>query len=426
MKLSERITHAWNAFKGDTNFVPPLNEELTYGSSNTRNRVYRPSKSRFASAIFARIAIDVSMTQFNHVRIDKTNEDIEVIDSGLNYCLTREANIDQSSVDFIHDIAFSLLDEGRIAVVPVDTTINPKVSGSFDILSMRVGPITGWTNKSVQVHLYNEEKGKYQDIWIPKSSVAIIESPLYYVINEPNSTLQRLLSKMAILDMNDNAYSANRLDIILQTPQAIRTDAQIENAKKRVKNIDAQLSEGNNGIAYIDATEKITQLNRPANSQIAETIDKLKQEFYNQLGLTQAIFDGTATEAQIRNYYNRTVDPIIVFIIKEFERKFLTKTARTQGQAIEFYRDTLKFVSTEQLVSLSDSLRRNEIATSNEIRKIIGMKRTNDPNADKLSNPNIAENNKGVGSAMKGDGEHTRDVALSQNGNTSVSTQEEV
>lgn len=428
MKFTDRLTHAWNAFKGETNFVPPMNDIMT-NAAGTRHRVYRPSKSRFASAIFARIALDVSMTQFNHVKINKENEDITVLDTGLNYCLTREANLDQTAVAFIHDIAFSLLDEGRIAVVPVDTTINPKVSGSFDINTMRVGPITGWTNRSVQVHLYDENNGIYRDIWVPKATTAIIESPLYYVINEPNSTLQRLLNKISLLDNNDTISSANRLDIILQTPQVIRTDVQIENAKKRIKNIDSQLSEGNHGIAYIDGTENITQLNRPANSQIAENVEKLKQEFYNQLGLTQAIFDGSATETQLRNYYNRTIDPIIVFMIKEFERKFLTKTALTQGHAIEYYRDTLKFVSTEQLISLGDSLRRNEIATSNEIRKIVGMKRSNDPNADKLSNPNIAENNKSdkkSGSAAKGDGESTRDIAKNQNDNNSVSNNKEV
>lgn len=407
MKLTERISHAWNAFKGNDTIAPPIDEPMTFGQPS-RPQIYKPSSSRFTSSIFSRIALDVAMTNFNHVKIDKINEDREIINSGLNYCLTVEANIDQSAVAFIYDIAFSLLDEGHIAVVPVDTTTNPKRSGSFDIQSMRVAPIRGWTNKSVQLNVYDETSGMYRDIWLPKSMVAIIESPLYAIVNEPNSTLQRLLRKMAIVDNNESAYAANRLDIILQMPQAIRTDKQMQDAKARLQNIDDQLTYGNNGIAYIDATERITQLNRPSNSQVNETLESLKKEFYNQLGLTEAVFNGTATEAQLRAYYNRTIDPILQFIIKEMERKFLTKTARTQGQAIECYRNMLSLVSAEQLVSLGDTLRRNEIATSNEIRDIIGLKRSNEASADELKNPNIAQNTS-MPSAKRAEGEHTRD-----------------
>jgi len=425
MKFTDRLTHAWNAFKGNISHSPPFSDHVVYGSTNTRPRIYRTQTARFSASIFTRIAIDVAMTRFNHVKIDSKNDDIKVINSGLNYCLNTEANKDQSSIDFMHDVAFSLLDEGRIAVVPVDTDVNLN-KGTFDILQLRVGPIKGYTNNSVQVHLYDENGGTYKDIWLPKHSVAIIESPLYYIINEPNSTLQRLLRKMAILDSSDNAYAANRLDIILQMPNAIRTDKQVQDAKARIKNIDSQLTEGANGIAYIDSTERVTQLNRPANSQILESINNLKQEFYNQLGLTQAIFDGSASEAQIRNYYNRTIDPIITFIIKEFERKFLTKTSRTQGHKIEYYRDTLKFVSTEQLISLGDAMRRNEIASANEIRQIIGLRRSNDPKADMLSNPNIADVNKGIGSVTKGDGESTRDIERIQNGGNSHTGEMEV
>lgn len=411
MKLSERISHAWNAFTGKDSFTPPQEEAIVYGQPR-RPMVYKANSSRFASSIFTRIAIDVAMAKFNHVKIDEKTEDREIIKSGLNYCLNAEANIDQTGVAFIYDIAFSLLDEGYIAVVPVDTTLNPKVSGSFDITTMRVAQIMGWTNKSVQVNVYDDNTGQYRNIWLPKSTVAIIESPLYSIINEPNSTLQRLLRKMAITDQNDNLFSPNRLDIILQMPQAIRTDKQMKDAQARIKNIDDQLAYGNNGIAYIDSTERITQLNRPANSQINETVEKLKAEFYNQLGLTQAVFDGTATEAQLRAYYNRTIDPILEFIIKEMERKFLTKTARTQGHAIEYYRNMLSLVSAEQLVSLGDTLRRNEIATSNEIRDMMGLKRSNEPEADELKNPNIAPQSSKP-SASKAEGEHTRD---SQNG----------
>lgn len=411
MKITERITHAWNAFKGNDSYFPPAEEHIVYGRPR-RPVVYRASTSRFAASIFTRIALDVAMTNFSHVKIEKETEDRNVVNSGLNYCLTVEANLDQSAVSFIYDVAYSLLDEGYIAIVPVDTTINPKVSGSFDVETMRVAPITGWTNKSVQVDLYDENCGEYRKIWIPKSYTAIIESPLYSIINEPNSTLQRLLRKMAIVDQDEAAYSPNRLDIILQMPQAVRTDKQMKDAQARIRNVESQLAYGKNGIAYIDSNEKITQLNRPANSQINESINTLKEEFYNQLGLTQAVFNGTATEAQLRAYYNRTIDPILRFITKEMERKFLTKTARTQGHAIETYRNMLSLVSAEQLASLGDTLRRNEIATSNEVRDIVGLKRSNDPLADELRNPNLSQKSS-VGSAAKAEGEHTRD---SQNG----------
>lgn len=411
MKLTERLSHAWNAFAGKDSFTPPIEESIVYGQPR-RPAIYKANSSRFAASIFTRIAIDVAMTRFNHVKIDEKTEDRTIINSGLNYCLNVEANLDQSGRSFIFDVAYSLLDDGYIAVVPIDTTVNPKVSGSFDINTMRVAPIIGWTNKSIQVKVYDENDGRYKDIWVPKSYVAIVESPLYSIINEPNSTLQRLLRKMAITDQNDTAFSPNRLDIILQLPQAIRTDRQLKDAQARIKNIDDQLTYGNNGIAYIDATERITQLNRPANSQINETIESLKREFYNQLGLTQDIFDGTANETQLRAYYTRTIDPILEFIVKEMERKFITKTARTQGHAIEYYRNMLSLVSAEQLVSLGDTLRRNEIATSNEIRDMIGLKRSNEPTADELKNPNIASGSS-MPSATKGDGEHTRD---SQNG----------
>lgn len=403
--------HAWNAFKSDETWAPPVADHIVYGRVKP-SRSRSGSSSRFTSSIFTRIAIDVAMTKFNHVKINKKNEDRKILDSGINYCLTVEANTDQSAVAFLYDLAYSLIDEGVVAVVPVDTSFNPKTTGGYDILTMRVGQIIGRTNNSVQVHLYNDRNGQYSNIWLPKRQVAIIESPLYPIVNEPNSTLQRLLRKMAIIDQNDNAYATNRLDLILQMPQVIRTDRQMRDAEARIKNIDAQLTYGNNGIAYIDSAEHITQLNRPANSQLRETVEALKKEFYNQLGLTQAIFDGTASEAQLRSYYNRTIDPILQFIIKELERKFLTKTARTQGQAIEAYRNMLSLVSAEQLVSLGDTLRRNEIATSNEIRDIIGLKRSNEAIADQLRNPNISEKTK-MPSANKAEGEHTRD---NQNG----------
>lgn len=413
MTLLDRLKHAWNAFNGNESSFPPFNEHATYGNRGSRIGVPTNFRNRFAAPIFNRIALDVAMTHFNHVKIDKKNDDLTVLDTGLNYCLTVEANMDQAAPTFLFDLAYSLLDEGEIAILPVDTSINPKVSGSYDIDTMRVAKIISKTNKSVFLQAYDENDGKYHDIWLPKNIVAVVESPLYYVINEQNSTLQRLLRKMSLIDSNDNLYSANRLDLIIQAPHAIRTPDQVAQAEGRILNIDKQLRTGNNGIAYIDGTERITQINRPANSQINETADLLKEEFYNQLGLTQSIFDGSATEAELKNYYNRTIDPIITFVVREMERKFLTKTGRTQGQAIEFYRNTLQFVSAEQLVSLGDAFRRNEIATSNEIRKLIGFKRSNEASADKLVNPNISDKNQGtagMGSATKGTGESSREI----------------
>ena len=409
MGFLDKIKHAWSAFNG--NDSPPPNEPTVhdYGRRTSWRPVYRNSKDSFAATIFNRIALDAAMTQINHVVINKKNDDAITQDSGLNYCLTIEANEDQTSVAFIQDLVFSLLEEGKVAVVPVETTLNAKVTGAYDINSMRVGQILGFTSKSVQVKVYDERKGIYKDIWLPKKMVAIIQNPLYDVINRPNSTLQRLLRKMNQDDILDQYYMNNRLDIILQMPQALRTDAQIESAKKRIQNIEEQLSSGSNGVAYIDATEKITQLNRPANSQLVESINLLKKDFYNQLGLTEDIFNGTASEAQLRNYFNRTIDPILVFIIKELERKFLTKTARTQGHAIEYYRNTLKFVSAEQIVSLGDTFRRNEIVTSNEIRKLIGFKRSNEKSADILTNPNIAAKNQETAGSAAGVGSMPRD-----------------
>ena len=391
MGLMDRLTHAWNALVG--NDSPPPDEPVTYSHNLMYQRYYRSNKSQFASAIFSRIALDVSVTRFNHVIVNPKNEDITIVKDGLNYCLNTEANIDQSGVAFIYDMVYSMLDEGLVAVVPIETTFNPKISEAFDIKSLRVGKVIGQTTTHVNIEIYSDRHGDYKQIWLPKRSVALIENPLYSVVNAQNSTLMRLLTKMTQLDMMDQYYANNRIDLILQMPQALRTESQQEAAKKRITMIEQQLSHGNNGVAYIDATEKITQVNRPANSQLTESIDKLKKDFFNQLGLTQAIFDGTANESQLRQYYTRTIDTIVIFIIKEMERKFLSKTARTQGHAIEWYRDLLKFVSAEQIISLGDAFRRNEIATSNEIRQIIGLKRSNEPSADELRNPNIADKN---------------------------------
>lgn len=330
------------------------------------------------------------MTGFKHVKINQDNEDVTDMKTGLNNCLTVEANIDQTHIQFIHDLVYSMFDEGVVAVVPVETTINPLISGSFDINSLRVGKIVSWFPKHVEVQLYNDSTGQNERITIEKKNVAIVENPLYAVVNDENSTLKRLIRKLNQLDSVDDT---GRLDLIIGVPYAIKTETQRQMAEKRIKDIESQLAFGRNGIAYIDGTEKVTQLNRPINSQLPEEINSLTQQFYNQLGLTKTIFDGTASESELKIYYSRTIDPIVEYILAEFNRKFLTKTARTQGQSIVSYRDMFKTVTVEAIASLADTFRRNYIASGNEIRKIVGLKPSNDPRADELFNPNIADNN---------------------------------
>jgi hypothetical protein len=340
--------------------------------------------------------MDVSMTSFKHVKVNLDNEDVTDMNTGLNDCLTLEANIDQSHIQFIHDLVYSMFDEGVVAVVPVDTTIDPDVSGSYDINTMRVGKIVNWFPKSVEVDVYNDNTGQNERIFANKKNIAIVENPLYAVINDSNSTLKRLIKKLNQLDNLDNIVDSGRLDLLLSVPYGIKTETQRKMAEKRIGDIEGQLAFGRNGIAYIDATEKVTQLNRPVNSQLPETINTLEAMFYNQLGLTQNIFNGTANESELRTYYSRTIDPIVDTIVAEFKRKFLTKTARTQGQTITSYRDIFKTITVESIGNLGDSFRRNYIATSNEIRKIAGLKPHNDPRADELFNPNIADNNQNV------------------------------
>jgi HK97 family phage portal protein len=390
MKLLDRIQHAWNAFQGDTH-QPLLNDFPAYPSKGRRS--INPTTSAFASAIYNRIALDVATTTFEHVKEDEKTGDLEKIKSGLNYCLNTEANSDQTNLSFIHDIVYSMFDEGSVAIVPVDTTINPKLSGSFDVNTMRTARLLEFRTNSVKVRVYNDKTGQFQDIWLPKQTVAIIENPLYAVINEPNSTLQRLLTKMNLIDNFDAMVSSGRLDILIQLPFAIRSEYQKGMAKERLESITSQLQDGQHGIAYVDGTEKVVQLNRPANNQLLENVKLLTEQFYNQLGLTANVFNGTASEVEMRNYYNRTVDPIVEFIVKEFERKFLTKTARTQGHRLNVYRNNFKLVPVEQIATLGDTFRRNQIATSNEIRKLVGFAPSNDPLADQLSNPNIAPTN---------------------------------
>ncbi len=370
-----------------------------YGPSSSRSahKVVRHfNTSGYVSSIFNRIALDVAMTGFKHVKVNPENEDVLDINSGLNNCLTVEANIDQSHLQFIHDLVYSMFDEGVVAVVPVETTLNPEKSGGYDINTLRVGKIVRWFPRHVEVDLYNDETGQNESVYLEKKNVAIMENPLYAVINDTNSTLQRLIRKLNQLDDVDELTASNRLDLLISVPYSVKTEKQREAAEKRIADIEAQLSFGKNGIAYLDGTEKAMQLNRPVNPQLPETIERLTQQFYNQLGLTANIFNGTASELEMRTYYTRAIDPIAEYIVSEFTRKFITKTARTQGQKIIHYRDIFKTVPVEVLAQLGDSFRRNYIASSNELRRIVGFRPSNDPRADELFNPNIADKNQSV------------------------------
>ena len=395
MRMNDRIKHAWNAFTSKDQLLT-----FDHGPSNSRpaHKMYTyVNTSSYVSSIYNRIAMDVSMTGFKHVKINPKNEDVTDLKTGLNNCLTVEANIDQTHIQFIHDLTYSMFDEGAVAVVPVETTLNPELSGSYDINSLRVGRIVNWFPKHVEVSLYNDETGQNENIIVEKANTAIIENPLYAVVNDDNSTLKRLLRKLSQLDTEDDS---GRLDVFITVPYAVKTETQRKSAEKRIHDIEDQLANGKNGIAYIDGTEKVIQMNRPVNSQLPETINKLTQQFYNQLGLTENIFNGTASEGELKVYYSRTIDPIVEYIVAEFNRKFITKTGRTQGQCIVAHRDLFKTITVEALASLADAVRRNYIATGNEVRKWAGLKPSNDPRADELFNPNIGDNKQDVKGAL--------------------------
>lgn len=395
MKLNDRITHAWNAFMEKDKPAAVIYRPGISSSRPTYKRWTHLSSSSYVASIFNRIAMDVAMTQFKHVKVDPKNKDVTDVNSGLNNCLTVEANIDQSYIQFIHDIVYSMFDEGVVAVVPIDTTLNPEDTGGYDIQTLRVGRITQWFPQDVEVDVYNEQYGQNERITMSKKHVAIIENPLYAVLNDANSTLKRLVRKLNQLD-NIEAESQGRLDLLISVPYGIKTDTQRKMAEARIQDIEGQLATGKNGIAYIDATEKATQLNRPINSQLPETVEKLEQRLYNQMGLTPSIFNGTANESELKTYYNRSIDPIVDHIIAELNRKFITKTARTQGQTIMSYRDIFKTATLLSIANAADSLRRNYVATSNELRKAINLRPSDDPRADELFNPNIADDRQAI------------------------------
>jgi hypothetical protein len=389
--FTSRLKHAWNAFfnKDPTNYYKNVGTSYTYRPD--RPRLTRGNERSIVTSVYNRLALDASSVSIQHVRLDENNRFLSVIDSGLNNCLTVEANLDQTGRAFIQDIVMSMLDEGSVAIVPVDTTFNPEITGSYDILSMRTGQILEWYPSHVKVRVYNEKTGRKEDIVVPKNTIGIVENPLYAVINEPNSTMQRLIRKLNLLDVVDEQSSSGKLDLIIQLPYVIKTEARRQQAENRRKDIENQLAGSKYGIAYTDGTERITQLNRSVENNLMKQIEYLTSMLYSQLGITQSILDGTADDKTMLNYYNRTIEPILSAIVDEMKRKFLTKTARSQLQSILFFRDPFKLVPVNEISEIADKFTRNEIMTSNEIRQIIGMKPSDDPKADELRNKNLSQ-----------------------------------
>ena len=390
--LGSRIKNAWNAF-----FSREPTELYSYNNVGIGS-YYRPDRPRFrrgnersiVTSIFNRLALDVASVDIKHVRLDEEGRFKEEIDSGLNNCLTLEANIDQTGRALVQDIVMSMLDEGVVAVVPVETTVNPNKTSSYDICNMRVGKIMEWYPQHVKVNLYNEYTGKREDLTLNKCNVAIIENPFYSVINEPNSTMQRLMRKLALIDIVDEQTGSGKLDLIIQLPYIIKSEQRRAQAEKRRKDIEMQLASSKYGIAYTDGTEHITQLNRSVENNLLKQVEYLTSMLYSQLGLTTSVMDGSADEKIMSNYYDRTIEPFLSAITEEMKRKFLTKTARTQNQSIAFFKDPFKLVPVTQIAEMADKFTRNEIMTSNEIRAVIGMKPSDNPEADELRNKNLS------------------------------------
>lgn len=393
LSVGARFKNAWNAFR---NREPTkVFQDIGYGYSYRpdRFRLTRGNERSIVTSVYNRIALDVAAIDIRHVKLDAEGQFCDVVQSGLNNCLSTETNLDQTGRAFIQDAVMSMMDEGCIAIVPVDTDDDPDDTTGYQILSMRVGRIRDWYPKHIRVELYNEETGRKQDIVVPKSTVAIVENPLYAVINEPNSTMQRLIRKLNLLDAVDEQSSSGKLDLIIQLPYVIKTEARRKQAEKRRKDIEQQLAGSKYGIAYTDGTERITQLNRSLENNLMKQIEYLTSMLYSQLGITQSILDGTADDKTMLNYYNRTIEPIIAAIVDEMKRKFLSKTARSQNKSIKFFRDPFKLVPVADLAEISDKFTRNEIATSNEIRQVIGWKPSDDPKADELRNSNLSQPN---------------------------------
>ena len=400
--FGSRLKHAWNAF---------MNRDPTsyYTNAGGNYYVHRPDRIRLTrgnersivTSIYNRIGLDVASIDINHCRLDNDDRFVEIIESGLNGCLNIEANVDQTGRALKQDIVMSMLDEGVVAIVPIDTTMNPSVSGSYDILSMRTGKILEWYPAHVKVKIYNEKKGYYEELILPKNTIGIVENPFYSIMNEPNSTLQRLIRKLNLLDVIDDQSGSGKLDLIIQLPYSIRSQARRQQADERRDQIESQLTNSKYGIAYADATERITQLNRSVDNNLMSQIEYLTSMLYSQLGITQSILDGTADEQTQLNYLTHTVEPILSVIVDEMKRKFLTKTARSQKQTISYFRDPFKLVPVNNIAEIADKFTRNEILTSNEIRQKIGMKPSDDPKADQLVNSNISQSKDSVESIEK-------------------------
>lgn len=391
--LGSRLKHAWDVFRNGETARSYTNVGIGYSGRPDRPRLTRGNERSIVTAVYNRIALDVASIGVQHVRLDKNGRFLSTIDSGLNACLNLEANLDQTGRAFIQDAVMSMLDEGSVAIVPVDTTLNPEKTSSYDILSMRTAKILEWFPRHIRVRIYNDRTGRKEEIVVPKNTVAIIENPLYAVMNEPNSTMQRLIRKLNILDAIDEQSGSGKLDLIIQLPYVIKTEARKQQAENRRRDIESQLAGSKYGIAYTDGTERITQLNRGVENNLMSQIEYLTSMLYSQLGITQDVMDGSANEAVMLNYNNRTIEPIISAIVDEMKRKFLTKTARSQLQSIVFFKDPLKLVPISNVAEIADKFTRNEIMTSNEIRQVIGMRPSDDSRADELRNKNLNRSN---------------------------------
>lgn len=393
MGLLSRIKNGWNAFRNNKDPTTYNYYDLgaSYSSRPDRVRLSRGNERSIVTAIYNRIALDVADIDIRHVRLDEEDRFVEYVKSGLDTCLTIEANADQTGRAFIQDAVMSMLDEGHVALVPVDTDHDPRITSSYDILSMRTGRVVEWKPAHVKVRLYNERTGHKEEVLLPKSAVAIVENPLYAIINEPNSIMQRLIRKLNLLDLIDEQSGSGKLDLIVQLPYIIKSEARRQQAETRRKDIEAQLAGSKYGIAYTDGTERITQLNRPVENNLLKQIEYLTSMVYAQLGFHQSILDGTANEQTMLNYMNKTIKPIVSAIVEEMKRKFLTKTARSQHQSISFFIDPFKLVPVNNLAEIADKFTRNEIMSSNEFRQIVGRKPSTDPKADQLVNSNITQ-----------------------------------
>lgn len=391
LEFTSRVKKAWNAFLNKDPTISYTNIGPSYTSNPDRTRFSRGNERTIITSVFNRIGIDAASIDLKHVKLDENNSFLSVIDSGLNNCLSVEANIDQTGRSFVQDVVMSMLDEGVVAIVPIETNKDPFINSSFEIYSLRTGKVLEWYPKHVKVRVYNENRGEKEDKIFPKRMIGIIENPLYAVVNEHNSTMQRLIRKLSLLDIIDEQNGSGKLDLIIQLPYTIKTEYKKIQAEERRAEVEKQLTSSKYGIAYTDGAERITQLNRPVENNLIQQIEYLTEMLYSQLGITKEILNGSADEKTMLNYYARTIEPIMAAISNELTRTFLTKTARSQFQAIKFFRDPFKLVPVTSLAEIADKLTRNEIMSSNEIRQKIGIKPSDDPNADELRNKNLSK-----------------------------------